>query len=214
MISSTGRKSFHDTVPLNARFMCLDLDAESIEVPELIHILWYRQKNYKLSFLSELSVTGTRNIQYRGGAVGFLVGLLVAHHVRDPDPEVGVGAVVGVLQGVGVGVAGPRALPPTQLKAAQQLPPSGLLQRHLLSKQRRLLQRHLLSEQRQDSFRDIYCQKRDKTPAETSIVRKETRLLQRHLLSEQRQDSCRDISCQNRDKTPAETSLVRPETRL
>ncbi len=74
------------------------------------------------------------------GAVGSLVGLLVAHHVRDSDPEVGVGAVVGVLQGVGVGMAGPRALPPTQLKAAQQLPPSGLLHRHLLSEQRKLQQ--------------------------------------------------------------------------
>ncbi len=73
--------------------------------------------------------------------MGSLVGLLVAHHVRDADPEVGVGAVVGVLQGVGVGVAGPRTLPPTQLKAAQQLPPSGLLQRHLLSEQGKLQQK-------------------------------------------------------------------------
>jgi hypothetical protein len=47
---------------------------------------------------------------------------------------VGVGAVVGVLEGEGFGVAGSAPLPPTLLDTTQQLPPSGLLQPHLSSK--------------------------------------------------------------------------------
>jgi hypothetical protein len=95
---------------------------------------------------------------------------------------VGVGAVVGVLQGVGVGVAGPRALPATQLKAAQQLPPSGLLQRHLLSEQgsSNRIKIQTSAETSMDERQNIHT--------ETSVVRKE-------------KYSCRDIYCQNKESS-------------
>ena len=71
--------------------------------------------------------------------MGCLVGLFIAHHVGDSHPQKGVGAVVGVLQGEGVRVPGARALASSALQATQQLPPSGLLQRHLSSENRRPL---------------------------------------------------------------------------
>ena len=45
------------------------------------------------------------------GCAATLVGFLVALHVGDAGAEAGVGAVVGVLQGVGLGAAA-RAEPP------------------------------------------------------------------------------------------------------
>ena len=51
-----------------------------------------------------------------------LVGLLVALHVGDAGAEAGVGAVVGVLQAVGLGAAA-RAEPPRAEAAEQLVPP-------------------------------------------------------------------------------------------